>query len=416
MDYLILYFKELLHLTNEMSPYLLLGFLFAGILQVFFPKRILVRYMGHSNARSSLNASMLGIPMPLCSCGVLPTGISLFRNGASRGSTNSFLISTPQTGVDSILVTYSMLGLPFALIRPLVALATGFIGGILTNILVREKKHEDGATEAINDSDTKPSVKRMLQYAFVEFLQDISKWLVIGLLLAALISVALPDDFFAAYVGLGFVGMLVILIASMPLYVCATASVPLAAVLLMKGLSPGAVLVFLMAGPATNVASLTVLWKSLGKATTLVYLGTIITGAILFGLLIDQLPEAWFQVASNHIGHEHGALIPVWLSYTSTVVLLLLIINGFRLKYSSNNNVNVPPMKNDSVLLHVSGMTCNHCKANVENNLKKLPGVELVVADITADKVMVEGCEIDPDALGKVIEELGYNYKGLKNS
>lgn len=371
--------------------------------------------MGHSNARSSLNASMLGIPMPLCSCGVLPTGISLFRNGASRGSTNSFLISTPQTGVDSILVTYSMLGLPFALIRPLVALATGFVGGILTNILVRENKHEDGATEAINDSDTKPSVKRMLHYAFVEFLQDISKWLIIGLLLAALISVALPDDFFAAYVGLGFVGMLVVLLASMPLYVCATASVPLAAVLLMKGLSPGAVLVFLMAGPATNVASLTVLWKSLGKATTLVYLGTIITGALLFGLIIDQLPEAWFQVASNHIGHEHDGLIPVWLSYTSTVVLLLLIINGFRLKYSSKNNVNVSPMKNDSVLLHVSGMTCNHCKANVENNLKKVPGVESVVADITADKVMVEGSEIDPDALGKVIEELGYNYKGLKN-
>jgi hypothetical protein len=416
MDYLILYFKELLHLTNEMSPYLLLGFLFAGILQVFFPKRILIRFMGHSNAKSSLNASLLGIPMPLCSCGVLPTGISLFRNGASRGSTNSFLISTPQTGVDSILVTYSMLGLPFALIRPLVALATGFIGGVLTNTLVKDKNLRAESAAAVADSDSKPTLKRMLQYAFVEFLQDISKWLVIGLLLAALISVALPDDFFAAYVGLGFVGMLVILLASMPLYVCATASVPLAAVLLMKGLSPGAVLVFLMAGPATNVASLTVLWKSLGKATTLVYLGTIIGGALLFGLLIDQLPAAWFQFASNHIGHEHGGLIPVWLSYTSSTVLFLLIINGFRLKYFSKNNLNATPMKNESVLLHVSGMTCNHCKANVENNLKKVAGVELVIADITADKVSVEGTDIDPAALGKVIEELGYNYKGLKES
>lgn len=372
--------------------------------------------MGHSNAKSSLNASLLGIPMPLCSCGVLPTGISLFRNGASRGSTNSFLISTPQTGVDSILVTYSMLGLPFALIRPLVALATGFIGGVLTNTLVKDKNLRAESAAAVADSDSKPTLKRMLQYAFVEFLQDISKWLVIGLLLAALISVALPDDFFAAYVGLGFVGMLVILLASMPLYVCATASVPLAAVLLMKGLSPGAVLVFLMAGPATNVASLTVLWKSLGKATTLVYLGTIIGGALLFGLLIDQLPTAWFQFASNHIGHEHGGLIPVWLSYTSSTVLFLLIINGFRLKYFSKNNLNATPMKNESVLLHVSGMTCNHCKANVENNLKKVAGVELVIADITADKVSVEGTDIDPAALGKVIEELGYNYKGLKES
>ena len=242
MEILGAYLGELVRLVNEMAPYLLLGFLFAGILRVFFPKGIITRYMGQNNFRSVLNASLLGIPMPLCSCGVLPTAIGFYKNGASRGSTISFLISTPQTGVDSILATYSLLGLPFAIIRPVVALLTGVFGGMLGT---RAELGDEQGT--LKNQDTveshERSLKELFRYGFVELLQDISKWLIIGILMAALLSVLIPADFFTERISSEYLAMLMMLLASVPLYICATGSIPIAAVLLMKGLSPGAALV-----------------------------------------------------------------------------------------------------------------------------------------------------------------------------
>ncbi len=206
MEIVKLYIVELARLVNEMSPYLLLGFFFAGLLRVAFPARIITRYMGGRNFRSVLNASLLGVPMPLCSCGVLPTGIGFYKNGASRGSTISFLISTPQTGVDSILATYAMLGLPLAIIRPVVAFFTGLGGGLLANRVDRNsvKNRESGmdnpgpqqVSEMIAEPVHERSVRELFRYGFVELLQDISKWLIIGMLAAALLSVLIPADFF----------------------------------------------------------------------------------------------------------------------------------------------------------------------------------------------------------------------------
>jgi uncharacterized protein len=418
MNYISQYFTELVSLTNEMSPYLLFGFLFAGILKVYFPKRLLVKYMGQSNALSSLNSSILGVPMPLCSCGVLPTAISLYRNGASRGSTNSFLISTPQTGVDSILVTYSMLGLPFAIIRPFVALITGFLGGVFTNYFVRDAGRNHVPTADETEEKTPRTLFYMLRYAFVDFLQDISKWLIIGLLLAALIAVILPDDFFTSYVSNDFVGMLIILVASIPLYVCATASVPIAAVLLLKGLSPGAILVFLMAGPATNAASLTVLGKTMGRKTTMIYLITIVAGALVFGSLINLMPANWFDILSHqgHHNHEHGGLIPLWLQIASSILLVLLVINGYIQKYffkKTIHNMNTNDLSKNFITVKVSGMTCNHCKNNVETNLKKLSEVEDAVADIVASQVAIKGNNLDLEQIKTTVVELGYSYEGV---
>ncbi|MDD3637885.1 MAG: permease [Bacteroidales bacterium] len=417
MTYLSAYLNELWELTVEISPYLLFGFLFAGILRVYFPQRLLNKYMGKSSPAAALNASLLGVPMPLCSCGVIPTGISLFRNGASRGSTNSFLISTPQTGIDSILVTYSMLGLPFAIIRPIVALTTGIAGGMLTNWLIPDRASNAVSANVFEAEKERPSVlgrlKLMLNYAFVSFLQDIMKWLIIGLLLAALVSVIIPDSFFEQYIGNSILEMLVILIASVPLYVCATASVPLAAVLLLKGLSPGAVLVFLMAGPATNAATMTVLWKTLGKKSTLIYMATIIGGSLLFGFLINQLPTAWFAVSLPGAGHEHH-LIPEWLQLSSTILLMLLLANGFYQKYIKKTTLkteNMDTNKNFS-LFSVHGMDCNHCKNSVELNLSKLPQIQSVEADLKTQTVKIEGKDFDEDGIKKTVESLGYKFGG----
>lgn len=418
MEYIIQYANALLSLTIDMAPYLLLGFLFAGILKVIVPPNLMNKYLGKSNTSSVINASLFGIPLPLCSCGVLPAGISLYKNGASKGSSVSFLISTPQTGVDSILVTWSMLGLPFAILRPIVAFITGITGGLLTNKFDKTiTKIEPADT---NSKKTKFSVAEIFRYAFIEMVNDIAKWLVIGLLIAALITVIVPDDFFREFNITGITGMLIILVVSIPLYICATSSVPIAAVLLLKGLSPGALLVFLMAGPATNAATITVIGKNLGKKTLFIYLGSLIAGSLLFGLLIDHfLPAAWFSPLTLLAGSHEHELIPLWLSYSSAAVLTFLVLISFtksliqRIKIINNKMSKDMKMANIKELkFNVEGMTCVKCKAKVENGILTIPGVSQVVADNENDIVTISGSDITTEVIQQKISELGYDFKG----
>ncbi|MEN8231016.1 MAG: permease [Bacteroidota bacterium] len=413
------YGVELVRLVNEMSPYLLLGFLFAGVLRVLFPKKVITRYMGQRNFRSVANASLLGVPMPLCSCGVLPTGIGFFKNGASRGSTISFLISTPQTGVDSILATYSLLGLPLAIIRPVVALVTGVFGGAMGNLA---DKNGDDAEPEVKESEEEyeRSFRELLRYGFVELLQDISKWLIIGMLVAAFLSVLIPDDFFTNSISSEYLAMLLMLAASVPLYICATGSIPIAAVLLMKGLSPGAALVLLMAGPATNIATMAVIGNAMGRRSLWIYLTSIIGGALFFGVLVNELvPREW--ILGSIPVDIHGALHvhPTgWLQWSSSAALVLLIINGYVMKAITRrrtevkNNTKSEQMKANIHTFRVEGMTCNHCKANVENGLKKNPNITEVLADPDQNMVTIEADTITDANIQETVESLGYSFKG----
>ncbi|WP_075591378.1 SO_0444 family Cu/Zn efflux transporter [Labilibacter marinus] len=448
LDFIKEFAQELFQLLNAMSPYLLLGFFFAGVLKVWFPQHWIDRYMGKSNFKSVVNTALIGIPLPLCSCGVIPTGISFYKNGASKGSSVSFLISTPQTGVDSILVTYSLLGLPFAIIRVLVALITGVIGGVVTNILAKDKKEPiETCTDSCcsNDNTVQDrSLQRVLKYGFNEFLMDIAKWLIIGILIAAVLSTIIPDEFFTLYLQNEALSMFTVLIASVPLYLCATASVPIAAVLMMKGLSPGAALILLMAGPATNAATITIIKKVFGNKTLFSYLGSIIGGALVFGFLINHfLPAEWFQMTdASHLHHQHE-LLPPWMKIASTVVLIGLIIYGYlsknieirktQLKPETKTNndsiiapsssINVAPNFNASQFsfagnlttktFQVEGMTCSHCKASVEKNLKKIDGINIVIASPSINTVEITGKEIDESQVEKAINELGYDVKGI---
>ena len=420
MDYLRDFGRELFNILSTMAPYLLLGFFFAGLLHLLFPKKKVRKYMGKNNFKSIFNASMLGVPLPLCSCGVIPTGISFYKHGASKASTVSFLISTPQTGVDSIFVTYSLLGLPFAIIRPIVAFITGLFGGLITKKL--DPETVDSTLQSDNNTEELPSgflpwIKEMFRYSFVEFLQDISNWLIIGLFIAALISVIIPNDFFADKIPNDFIGMLLILVLSVPVYICATASVPVAAVLMLKGLSPGAALVLLMAGPATNAATITMIGKVLGKKSLIGYLGAIISGALLSGLFIDYfLPADWFRVSQHfiHTAHGHSQMLPGWIQIGSAVTLTLLILNGYIRKFISTGKI-----KSESTLpnsfsheniqtLHVEGMTCNHCKANVENSVKSSEGVEEATVDLLSGTVVIKGNSFDLEKIKTGIENIGY--------
>lgn len=417
-ELIVNYGKELIFLVNEMAPYLLLGFLFAGILKVFFPQRQIRRFMGGQNLRSVFNAALLGVPMPLCSCGVLPTGISFYKNGASRGSTISFLISTPQTGVDSILATYSLLGLPLAIIRPVVALLTGMLGGIAGNMADKNGGKEKHPVAAEPEEEAR-SVREVFRYGFVELLQDITKWLVIGLLLAALLSVIIPGDFFTDRISNEYLSMLMMLVASVPLYICATGSIPIAAVLLMKGLSPGAALVLLMAGPATNVATMAVVGKAMGRKTLWLYLVSIIGGALFFGIIINEfIPRHLitdYIPLNVHEGMHHE--ITAWYKWVASALLVLLMANGYIIKLiqrkkSKKNTLEIKNLDMGTYDFKVEGMTCNHCKATVERGLGSLKNINEVVADPGRNLVTIQGNDPDDADIRKTIEELGYVYKG----
>ncbi len=406
---IISFLKDFVAILSEMSPYLLLGFFFAGLLYAFIPKQRIEKYFSGKPLKSTVLASIFGIPLPLCSCGVIPTGTAFYKNGASKGGTISFLISTPQTGVDSILATFSLMGLPFTIIRPLAALITGITGGLITSSIT--KKETDNRTFEQEDEEHKSfsqKITDVFRYGFVDFIQDISKWLVIGLVLAAIISTLIPDEFFELFNMPPIVQMLMTLVVSIPLYICATGSIPLAAVLILKGISPGAAFVLLMAGPATNAATITMIGKVLGKKSLFAYLGTITLGALSFGLLIDYvLPLEWFtQITNQHLGHNHGEHLN-WWQISSGILLILLIINGYIQNYlNTNTQINIDTMKTHTI--KVDGMTCNHCKANVESNLEKLAFVDTAEVNLAAKTVTIEGDNVEIEKAKETIASLGY--------
>lgn len=399
---------SLINMMAEMAPYLLFGFLIAGVLYAFVPGKFYRNHLSRPGAWAVIKAALIGVPLPLCSCGVLPTAVSLRRNGASRGASTSFLIATPQTGVDSIAATYSLLGPAFAVIRPVAALLTAFIGGML---VTREDKDSKDWCDAEVDTIDAPAsdsftgkIKDALRYGFVDMIQNIGKWLIIGLIIAAAITVFIPDGFFTYFAKYPLISMIAVVIVAVPMYVCSTGSIPIALSLMLKGLSPGAAFVLLMAGPAANFASIIIVSKSLGKKAATIYLCTIIIGAIVIGMCIDYLmPRDWFtmpMVAGQANCHLNVGLFPGVCS----VLLIILLINALIKKYTPHKSEKMDT--NQTII--VKGMTCGHCKAMVEKNLAKLPGVESVTVDLASGETTIQG-KADKAAIKEVIEDLGFS-------
>ena len=404
------FFESFLMVINEMSPYLLLGFLIAGVLHIFVPRDFYVRYLSKDNKFSVLWAALLGIPLPLCSCGVIPTAIGLKNERASNGAVASFLIATPQTGIDSILATFSIMGLGFAIVRPVAALVTGICGGLLVNRLVPDG---DAAGVAAGSCrvETGSRLWRVLKYAYFDMIQDIGLRLIIGLLLAALINVAVPDEFFLAFGNKPLLQMLVILVVAVPMYICSTGSIPVAAALMMKGLSPGAALVMLVAGPAVNLASILVVRKSLGSRFTLVYILTIVVFSVLFGLLINALgigaelavPAAGADCCGMPV-HRPGVFRTV-----CSALLVLFILIALTMKFLSR--FKKQEAVEGTAVYTVEGMHCNHCKAAVEKAVGSLKGVSSAEVNLGAKTVTVTGTA-DADAVRKAVEQAGFEFKG----
>ena len=309
----------------EMAPYLLFGFFVAGALSVLVSQRMVERHLGGRGFWPLFKASLFGVPLPLCSCSVIPVSMSLRKHGASKGATIAFLLSTPQTGVDSILVTLSLLGPVFAVFRPVAAFVTGLVGGTLVDIFGHaggaESKPPEKCTDECCSSEKTSKVVKGLKYGFVTLPRDIGRAMLVGLAVAAFISALVPNDFFAEKLGTGIFAMLAMMALGIPVYVCATASVPVAAALMMKGLTPGAALVFLMTGPATNAASFVTIWKVLGRGTAITYLASVAGCALLSGILLD------FLAAGTHFEIAAGShwMLPTKVKYASAVALLIVL-------------------------------------------------------------------------------------------
>ncbi|MBQ9435053.1 MAG: permease [Bacteroidales bacterium] len=395
----------------EMAPYLMIGFLIAGILHVFVPQGVFEKYLGQENFKSVLWATLLGIPLPLCSCGVIPTAVSLRRDGASRGATVAFMIATPQTGVDSIIATYSMLGLPFAILRPVVALITGLAGGCVTAQFSKDEiVVHNNTSKHVEKRSFGQKIKDLLYYSFIEMFQNIGKWLIIGLALGALITVFVPDNFFASLNLPPIVMMMLVLVIAIPMYVCTMGSIPIAAALILKGLTPGTALVFLVAGPAASIANILIIGKTLGRKNLICYMASIIIGALAGGIVVDYLlPASWFMPAFIDHACCHTTQWPSVSQMIFCGIFVLLLANAFILKYKKNKTT----MNKDQIIYQIGGMSCNHCKMSVEKAISQLDGVTKVEVDLGHNLAIVTGTP-DDEAVKKAVEEIGFEYNGKK--
>jgi uncharacterized membrane protein YraQ (UPF0718 family) len=343
MSFLLDMLGESWRLLHEASIYVLFGILVAGMLRIFLSPDTVARHLGRGRFRSVFKASLLGIPIPLCSCGVLPAAASLKKQGANNGATTAFLISTPESGVDSVALTYALLDPVMTIARPAAAFVTATAAGLAENVLSKKDDESkvmpdlscpvdgccDGQECLPEDHSSHHTFSEKLRaglaYALNDLWNDIAVWFLVGILLAGLITALVPEDVMTRYLGGGLPAMLIMLAAGIPLYICATASTPIAAALILKGVSPGAALVFLLVGPATNVTSLTVLLGILGKRATAIYLTAIVLSAVVFGLALDQV-YAILGISAQAVAGQATEVIPHWAQLGGALVVLALSI------------------------------------------------------------------------------------------
>ncbi|NOZ46709.1 MAG: SO_0444 family Cu/Zn efflux transporter [Chlorobi bacterium] len=418
--------KATLNLFLDMAPYLMIGLFFVGLLNIFFNKDLIARHIGDNNFLSILKAALFGIPLPLCSCGVVPSSVYMAKNGASKSSVVSFLIATPQTGIDSIIATYGMMGWIFAIFRPFAALMMGIIGGTVIrfsvpdggksaisfkNYKISENNcNDDSCNDDKTDEKNENKIIRMFRYSFIEFLDDISMQFVIGLLLSGIIAYIIPDKFLEnSSINSGLAGMLIMILVGVPMYVCATASIPIAVTLMLKGFSPGVAFVFLAVGPATNAASFTIIMNVLGKKTAIIYVAMISITAMLFGLLLDKLfaISGTDPIAMIKQMNEHDMLFSNNLKWIIGTIFFILIIMSFYRKFLKDKFKTKEEIM-DSTTIKIDGMTCQHCVMNVKKAIATVQGVSDVDVSLNDNAAYVKG-EFDLALVEKAIEDVGYN-------
>jgi len=435
VDWILTFVAASWSVFGAMAPYLLLGFLVAGILSVVISPEWVERHLGGKGLAQVFKASLFGVPLPLCSCGVIPVAASLRQHGASRGATTAFLLSTPQTGVDSVAVTYGLLGPFLAVVRPVAALITGVFGGGLVQAFDRDgdpapanpAAATNGACCSTGGCDEpaqgRSKFSEALNYGLVILPRDIGRALVFGVLISGLIATVVAPRALESYLGGGLLPMLAAMVVGIPLYVCATASTPIALGLIHAGLSPGAALVFLISGPATNSAALTTLWKVLGRRTAILYLVTVAVASLATGLAVDGLigagvlpqsalvPAASAMAAGGvHADHNVGGSMS-WFEITCAAVLFVVLVNALRPRRRVDEELTVKNENLTTVELTVGGMHCNGCVQSVKRALSEVAGVTEAEVWLDEGLARVKGNGFSTELLLAAVTALGFTAK-----
>ncbi|MGB2990345.1 MAG: permease [Candidatus Zixiibacteriota bacterium] len=397
IDLLLNAIKQIWEFALIVSPWLILGFLFSALIHAFIGERFIRQHLGGGGFASVWKATVFGIPLPICSCGVIPLAAGLRKDGASKAATMSFLVSTPTTGIDSIFVTYAFLGATFAIVRPISALVGGLLVGTLVSLLVKEKSEiadiQPAGAQALSLKDR---LVDGLKYGFGVLPEDVGKTVMVGVLLGGAIAAFLPQDFSQEYLSNPVIAYPLMLVISVPLYVCAIGSVPIAAAMMTKGLMPGAALAFLIAGTATNAVAIAFVAKKFGKKVIAIYLLSIMILAVAFGLVLDSLLGG--AVATDML--FKGRELPFWLQLACLILFVGLVLRG-------SLGTRKEEMTEARFTFHVPEMECKTCQMKVERAVKELPGVRHVEVLLGDNLVKVDG-EVDEKSIEEKLEKAGY--------
>ena len=433
MEWMLTFVAASWSVFGAMAPYLLLGFLVAGFLSVVISPEWVERHLGGNGLGQVFKASLFGVPLPLCSCGVIPVAASLRRHGAGKGATTAFLLSTPQTGVDSIAVTYALLGPFLAVVRPLAAFVTGIFGGSLVQAfndddeVIDEPAVEAAAASCCSadgcDQKTpdRPKIVEALHYGLVILPRDIGRALVFGIVVSGLIATVVAPKALESALGGGLWPMLAAMAVGIPLYVCATASTPIALALIHAGLSPGAALVFLISGPATNSAALTTLWKILGRRAAILYLVTVAVASLATGLAVDgligagALPSSALVPAASAMAvegaHVHHDAAGSWFETASAVALLLVLVNALRPRRRPHEEEAVVDVSEQMIELRIRGMRCNGCVQSLQRALSEVSGVTKAEVSLEDGIARVRGRGFSEEAVAEAVDSLGFSVE-----
>ena len=418
MDILIHVLDSIWETALQMAPWLLFGFFAAGVLSLLISPESVCRFLGRAAGKRAIALAVaVGVPLPLCSCGVLPVAASLKRQGASKSAVAAFLISTPQTGVDSFFATGSLLGWCFALLRPFVATLTGFLGGFVIQTIDQEENASNDVANGPKAQTAKTFLEKIIAvftYGYGTLLKGVAPALFVGLLLSALIMVFIPERFFdETFLGNDWVAFPIMLLIGMPMYVCSTASIPVALSLMAKGISPGAALIFLIVGPALNGASLAMLLQILGKKCLFVYLLIISGASILSGIVLNWLAYHW-QILPDYtvntmVGCTSGCASTAIIKVACAVILFGLLLWHLvlrRIVQRKRSNQYMDQVKGNTHRVTVKGMRCDHCRGLVNRLLSDYETVTCVTP-AGADSFDVVG-EL-PETLGEDLRKLGFD-------
>jgi len=385
-----------------MSVYLVLGFIVAGFIHIFLKPETVFRHLGMPGIFSIVKAVLFGAPLPLCSCGVIPSAASLYKSGASRGSVIAFLISTPTTGIDSIFATYGLLGGIFMFFRIIATIVIGFAAGIIIDVFSKEKifseKQLDGKNFLCSDS----TIVGGLKYAFIELYGSVAKWIFWGVLIGGIISYLVPEAFVSRYFNNRYITYLLMAAVGTPLYVCATGSIPIAASLVAKGLSLGAGLVFLIAGPATNTITMLFVGKTLGRKGFIIYIISIIIGAIFFGWLLDMIAGS-FSISISEISHRHERFSVI--SYISSFVLIIFAINS---GIAAIKQKFITRKMGNCFVFSVPDVSCANCEKKIKKVLSSVDEIKSVDVDLKRKKVRICSTSDNTEKIKEILASVGY--------